>query len=84
MNTTLISKEGFSNLKAVSDWANDLVGKTSPDNSNFKIIKINQFQLVEKEGTYGVIVLAEIERRQSMSSMVMSMRKDLDLMNEDS
>ena len=84
MNTTLISKEGFSNLKAVSDWVNDLVGKTSPDNSNFKIIKINQFQLVEKEGAYGVIVLVETEKRQSMSSMVMSMRKDLDLMDKDS
>ncbi|MCB0193408.1 MAG: hypothetical protein KDJ65_15785 [Anaerolineae bacterium] len=82
MTTTLISKEGFSSLEEVTDWVNNLSGKTWSKNPNFKIEHVIQFQLVEKNGTYGAILLAQVERRQSMSSMVMSMRQDLNLVNE--
>lgn len=81
MDTKLMSKEGLATLEEVSAWSNNLVGKTSPDQPNFKIEKILQFQLVQNKDGYGVVVLVELERRQSMSSMVMEMRKDLNLIN---
>lgn len=81
MNTKLMAKDGFTTLEEVSAWSNNLVGKTTPESPNFKIEKILQFQLVQKGDSYGVMVLVELEKRQSMSSMVMEMRKDLNLIN---
>ncbi|MCB0164634.1 MAG: hypothetical protein KDI79_10425 [Anaerolineae bacterium] len=82
MITKLIAKEGFTTLEEVSAWSNNLIGKAAPDSPNFKFEKIVQFQLIQKGDSYGVILMVELERRQSMSSMVMEMRKDLNLINE--
>ena len=78
-STLLIPGQGFKNMQEVAQWANDLVGKAAPHNSAITILRIIQFQVVAGENTFSALVLAEVEKKSSMSSMVLKMRKDMGL-----
>ena len=80
METTLfIPGQGFKNMQEIAQWANGLVGRTAPHNSSVTIKRIIQFQVVPTEDTLSVLLLADVEKKSSMSSMVLKMRKEMGL-----
>ena len=81
--TMLISSKEFGSLQEVTNWANELIGRTVPSNTAFAVKKIVQFQVISSEDAYSAVMLVEIEKKSSMSSMVLSMRKDLGLSKEE-
>lgn len=77
MDSLLISKEDFSTVTELTHWANNLIGQAAPGNTEHIVKRILQFQVIPTGTNFSVILLAEIERKKSMSSMVLNMRKDL-------
>ena len=77
METLLVSGKDFDNVKEAVDWANNVVGRVVPHNSNLKIMKILHFQVVPEGDTFSMVLQVEIERNTSMSSMVMQMREEM-------
>lgn len=82
MSNIFITGKNFANVADVAHWANQLVGQPIP-NSNQLVKDILQFQVISETDSLSVLVLVSTERRKSMSSMVLDMRKDLDLNEED-
>ena len=81
--TLFIPGQGFKNMQEVAQWANGLVGKTAPHNSSVTIKRIIQFQVITREDTLSALVLAEVEKKSSSSSMVLKMRKEMGLSGKD-
>jgi len=77
VNTLLMCNGGFASVKAAIEWANSQPGRTAPTSDTFEITKIIQFQVVPEGDGFSVALLVEAERKKSMSSMVINMRKDL-------
>jgi hypothetical protein len=78
-NTILISGQNFATVAEAVDWANRLVGHSSPTDKNLAVKSILEFQVVPDGAGFSMVVMAQIGRKQSMSSMVINMRKDLGL-----
>ena len=83
METILISGKDFASIQKVAEWGNSLVGHTAPNNPNYNVARIVHFQLLPDGDTYSVMLLAEVEKKRSMSSMVLNMRKDLGFSKSD-
>ena len=83
MDSLLISEENFSTVTELTHWANNLVGRAAPGSSEHIVKRILQFQVIPTGTNLSVILLAEVERKKSMSSMVLNMRKDLGLNQEE-
>jgi hypothetical protein len=80
METTLfIAGQGFKSMQEVAQWANELIGKTAPKTTGVTVTRITQFQVVSQDDSLSVLVLAEVEKKSSMSTMVLKMRKDMGL-----
>ena len=79
LDSLLISQEHFSTVADLTHWTNNLVGRAAPGNADHIVTRILQFQVVPTGTDFSVILLAEVERKKSMSSMVLNMRKDLEL-----
>ena len=82
MDTLLISQDNFSTVADLTHWVNNLVGGAAPGSSDHVVKRIRQFQVIPTGTNFAVILLAEVERKKSMSSMVLNMRKDLGLNQE--
>jgi hypothetical protein len=83
MDTLMISGQQFKNVTEVTQWVNNLVGRSAPHSSSHVVKRVIHFQVLPEEAGLSVLVLAEVERKKSMSSMVISMRKDLGLSSEE-
>lgn len=83
MDSLLISGEDFSTIPELTQWVNNLVGRAAPGSPDHVVKRILQFQAIPTGTTFSVILLAEVERKKSMSSMVLNMRKDLGLNQEE-
>ncbi len=79
MDSMLVSKNGFPSVKEATEWANNQIGLSVSGRSHLVIKNIVQFQIVPEAESLSVVLLVEIEKKRSMSSMVISMRKDLNL-----
>lgn len=83
MDTLIISGADFASVKAAVDWANNQIGRSAPNNTDLEVVKILEFQIVPVGDSFSIAVLVEVERKKSMSSMVINMRKDLGLSQSD-
>lgn len=83
MDTMLISGAEFASVKAAVDWANCQVGRRAPNHVNLEVGKILEFQIVPEGDSFSIALLVEIDRKKSMSSMVINMRKELGLAQTD-
>jgi hypothetical protein len=83
LDSLLISGDNFPTVAELTQWANNLVGRAAPGSSDHVVKRILQFQVVPTGTNFSVILLAEVERKKSMSSMVLNMRKDLGLSQEE-
>jgi hypothetical protein len=77
MNNLLISESGFATVSDVAAWVNQLPGRAVPGSSNTVVKQVLQFQAIVQGDSLSALVLVETERKKSMSSMVLNMRKDL-------
>ena len=77
-----ISGSDFATVKDVATWTNQLIGRPIPGSNSIIVKDVVQFQVVPQGALLSVLVMVETERKKSMSSMVINMRKDLGL-NED-
>lgn len=82
MSSVFLCGKNFATVSDVAHWANQLVGQPVPG-SNQIVKNILQFQVISENDSLSVLVLTETERKKSMSSMVMNMRKELDLSDEE-
>ena len=78
-STILISGQDFATVAEAVAWANQLVGHAAPSDKNMAVKSILEFQVVPEGSGFSMVVMAQIGRKQSMSSMVINMRKDLGL-----
>ena len=83
MDSVLISGENLANVSELTHWANNLVGRAAPGNPDHLVKRILQFQVIPTGTKFSVVLLVEVERKKSMSSMVLNMRKDLGLNQEE-
>lgn len=83
MDSLMIYGTDFSTVKAAVDWANNQVGRTAPNNPDLVVSRITQFQVVPEDDGFSLAALVEVERKKSMSSMVINMRKELGLSKDE-
>jgi hypothetical protein len=83
LDSLLISQEDFSTATELTHWANNLIGQAAPGNADHIVKQIRHFQVIPTGTNFSVILLVEIERKKSMSSMVLNMRKDLGLSEDE-
>ena len=80
---TFISGSDFATVKDVATWANQLVGSPVPGSNSTIVKDVLQFQIIPQGALLSALVMVETERKKSMSSMVINMRKDLGLSDEE-
>ncbi len=82
MAKVLVCGKDFATVSDVAHWANQLVGRLVPESNTMVVKDVVQFQVISEGDTLSAMVLVETERKKSMSSMVINMRKDLNLTEE--
>jgi hypothetical protein len=83
METMILAGAGFRSVKAAVDWANQQVGRSAPDHVNREVARIVEFQVVPEGDGFSIAMLVELEHKKSMSSMVINMRKELGLSDDE-
>ena len=60
METRLLAYEQAVTTTEIAAWANDLIGKEVPGSPGYKVVRIIQFQFVQKQDGYSALILVEV------------------------
>ncbi|RMF04737.1 MAG: hypothetical protein D6768_02505 [Chloroflexi bacterium] len=83
MENLLISGSKFESIEEAVIWANRQVGRAAPAQPDFEMVKIVQFQIIPRGNFFDAVLLVELERKKSSSTMVLKMRKDMKLSRDE-
>ena len=60
MDTRMLAYEHAASTTEIANWANELINKEVPGSPGYRIIRIVQFQFIEKGDRYSALILVEV------------------------
>ena len=60
MDTRMLAYEPATTVTEIATWANDLIGKEVPGSPGYRVVRVIQFQFIERQDGYAAMILVEV------------------------
>ena len=64
MQSRLLAYEHAATVNEIAIWANNLIGKEVPDDPDFVVISVMQFQLLSSQNFFDAMILFEVTHQE--------------------
>ena len=75
----MLAYEQAATVTEIATWANDLIGKEVPGSPGYKVVRVIQFQFIDRQDGYAAIILVEVEEMPNETNNIQVALKEADI-----
>lgn len=79
MDTRMLAYEQADTVAEIATWANELIGKEAPGSPGYRVVRVIQFQFIDRQDGYAALILVEVEEWPDETSNIQVALKEADI-----